>query len=220
MALKGERRYQTAHEWVRDRLRHEIITGAYAAGAPLKQTEIAAALGVSVTPVREAMRDLVAEGLIQVDPQHVARVCEIDTGDAVEINEMRLVLEPLAARRAAERADDADVAHIRELAEIAHAAADDATWLHQNYEFHAAVIESAHSPRLAGTLLNLRRMSSFYLGAVVRTSGASREKSSSEHFSLVEAIAAHDGATAENIMRRHVLPSAQLETLDQALSIH
>jgi DNA-binding GntR family transcriptional regulator len=206
-------RVKTAHEWARDRLRHEIVTGVYPPGSPLKQTELAAALGTSVTPVREAMRDLVGEGLILVDPQRVARVRELDPEDAVEINEMRLRLEPLAARRAAERATPDDVERIRALAVEADEAPDDATWLHQNYEFHVAVIESAHSPRLAAMLVNLRNMSSFYLAAMVRTRGAGREKSSAEHLALVAAIAAGDADQAERLMRAHVLPTAQLATL-------
>lgn len=213
MNIATPQRVKTAHAWARDRLRHEIITGVYRPGAPLKQTELAAALGTSVTPVREAMRDLVAEGLILVDPQRVARVRELDAEDAVEINEMRLRLEPLAARRAAERATPEDRERIRALAAEAEEAPDDASWLHQNHQFHVAVIESAHSPRLAATLVNLRNMSSFYLGAMVRTRGASREKSSAEHLALVAAVVAGDADEAERLMRAHVLPTAQLALL-------
>ena len=88
---------QTAHEWVRESLRRDILNGLYSPGDPLKQTEIAARLDVSVTPVREAMRDLATEGIVVIDPQRVARVRSLHESEAREVNEIRALLEPLAA---------------------------------------------------------------------------------------------------------------------------
>lgn len=207
---------RTAHEWVRERLRQEIITGAYAPGSPLKQTEVAISLGTSVTPVREAMRDLAMEGLIQVDPQRVARVRRIDAEDATEINEIRLLLEPLAARRAAERATAENIDSIHAAAVAADAADNDSDWLKTNYRFHLEVIESSQSPHLIGILTNLRQISTIYLGALVRASHQIRKKSSAEHFALVEAIAARNGDAAARIMHAHLAPSHQLAELDDA----
>lgn len=206
---------RTAHEWVRERLRQDIVAGIYPPGSPLKQTDLAAHLGTSVTPVREAMRDLAADGLIAIDPQRVARVRSVDAEDATEINEIRLLLEPLAARRAAERAAPESVEVIRRAAVTTDNAEDDAAWLQANHQFHLAVITAAQSPHLENILTNLRRISTFYLGALVRTSEQIRKKSSAEHFALVDAIAARDGDAAASIMYAHLAPSKQLAELDR-----
>ncbi len=209
-------RIKTAHEWARDRLRQDIVTGIYPPGSPLKQTEIAATFGTSVTPVREAMRDLVGEGLVQVDPQRVARVREVDPAEAIEINEMRLLLEPLAARRAADRATSADVTQFRALAheaEAAQEASDDAAWVRSNHQFHLAVIRSARSPRLESVLTNLREVSAFYLGVLVRGDQGIRARGTGEHEALIAAIESGDGERAAELMRAHLMPSDQLARL-------
>jgi len=206
-------RLQTTHEWAREEIRHRIVSGLYAPGALLKQTEIAEELDISVTPVREAMRDLVGEGLVTMKSQRIAHVCDADPDAAVEINEMRLLLEPLAARRAAERAAAADVLRMRELAAVAEEAAvamDHAGWVSGNHEFHVAIIDSARSPRLAATLRNLRQISTFYLGIAVRENRAILGKGIEEHRALIDAIEARDGERAAAIMRHHLLPSASV----------
>ncbi|GAB3599861.1 GntR family transcriptional regulator [Microbacterium tumbae] len=204
MSTQGARPVQTTHEWVRDGIRRAIVDGTYPPGAPLKQTELAAAFGTSVTPVREAMRDLVAEGLVQFDPQRIARVRSIDVDEAVEIYEMRLLLEPLAVSRATAHATTADIERFRELAAVADAAVDDAAWLAANRALHLEIIETSRSPQLAGVLGNLRRISGFYLGAVIRTTPIVRAKSSEQHSALIDAIEAADGPRAAAIMRDHI----------------
>ena len=214
-----DRPLRTAHEWVRDRLRRAIVAGVYPPGAKLVQTEIAARFGTSVTPVREAMRDLVNDGLIDFDPHRAARVREIDVADALEVNRLRLVLEPMAAHSAALNATPEEVQTIRLLADEAAATAEDEAWLEANRRFHLAIIAAAHSPRLEAILSNLRQISSFYLVAMVRTCGSVRQKSTGEHVALVDAIAAHDPDTASAVMSRHLAESSQLgEGLEAARS--
>lgn len=196
---------RTAHEWVRERLRQAIITGTYPPGTKLVQTEIAADLGISVTPVREAMRDLVNDGLIRVDPHKAARVRELDIDDALEINEIRLVLEPLAARHAAWQATAAELEAIAEYNDATQNALTDAEWLESNRHFHLAIIEASHSERMLSILSNLRQISEFYLGALVRHSDEGfRRKSLCEHNALVDAIRAGDGDEAAKTMQNHL----------------
>jgi len=198
---------RTAHEWVRERLRQEIVNGVHRPGDPMKQTELAARLDVSVTPVREAMRDLATEGLVVVDPQRVARVRSFDEREVREVNEIRYRLEPLAAQLAARNASDDAVERIDALAEETVLADTDAAWFDSNLRFHLEIISSARSPVLAGILGNLRRMSSIYLATAVRTTRGVREKSKREHLSLAAAIAAGDGDEAMRIMQSHLLPT-------------
>jgi DNA-binding GntR family transcriptional regulator len=204
---------RTAHEWVRERLRHDIMNGVYRPGDPLKQTELAARLQVSVTPVREAMRDLATEGLVVVDPQRIARVRSLDESEAREVNDIRYLLEPLAARLAATHASPEAVATIQRLAEESAAAASDIEWLDSNRRLHLEIIASAGAPLLAGILGNLRQISSIYLATAVRSKGVAREKSKSEHLALADAIAAGDGDEAERIMRSHLFPTDTMASI-------
>ncbi|AWB90353.1 GntR family transcriptional regulator [Salinibacterium hongtaonis] len=204
---------RTTHLWVREQLRDRILSGIYAPGHPLKQTELAAQLSVSVTPVREAMRDLATEGLVVIDPQRVARVRDLDAREARELNEIRLLLEPLAAKLAATHATPDDTAAITALAQETVDAESETEWLDSNRRFHMAVIEGAHAPLLTGILSNLRQISSIYLAAAVRSSTSVREKSKREHLALAEAIAMGDGDEAARIIEGHLFPHAVLATV-------
>lgn len=202
----------TAHAWVRDRIREAIFSGVYPPGTRLVQGEIAERFGTSVTPVREAMRDLANEGLIDVHPQRAATVREIDLDEAVEINEMRLLLEPLAARRTAERITPEELAALRRSEEEMEAAPDHPSWLEANRRFHLEVIAYARSPRLGEVLHNLRQISSFYLAALVRAQGGDREKSAREHRELLDAFERRDGERAAEIMAHHLADADLLRT--------
>lgn len=203
----------TAHQWVRERLRRDILSGIRPPGAALKQTELAAQLGVSVTPVREAMRDLATEGLVVIDPQRVARVRDLDPSEADEVNRIRYLLEPLAAKLAATHASAETAARIQALAEESVAAETDVEWLEANRRFHLSIIESGGAPLLAGILANLRQISSIYLAAAVRTTEGMREKSKREHLALAAAIAAGDGDEAARLIQSHLFPNDVMATI-------
>src|SRR5262252_4091467 len=92
-----------------DQLRERILGGEYAPGERLGEVELAAKLGVSRTPVREALRLLAAEGLVELTPNKGARVVEYPHTDLVYIFEIRARVEGLAARAAAQSASMADI---------------------------------------------------------------------------------------------------------------
>ncbi len=199
----------TAHEWVRDRLRRAIFTGEYAPGARLVQTDIAEQFGVSVTPVREAMRDLINEGMIRFDPHKAARVRDFQLNEAIEIHDLRLLLEPEAVRRAATRLSDSQVTELERLQDqMAGAEVDGPQWMELNHQWHDLVIEAAGAPRLAEILRNLRLVSRFYLAASLRVGGGNRDKSSSDHLEMIAAFRRRDADKAASIMRVH-LPSSE-----------
>ena len=94
------RLYHTARHYVLNALRIEILQGAHPAGTRLRQEEVAKRLHVSTTPVREAFRDLLAEGLVLIDPHKGVVTRGLTSAAVTEIYDMRMVLEPMLAQRA------------------------------------------------------------------------------------------------------------------------
>jgi DNA-binding GntR family transcriptional regulator len=137
--LKIRNRPQTARHFVVNMLRADILRGDYPAGSGLRQEQVAARLGVSTTPVREAFRDLLAEGMIEFDTHRGAIVRGLTLSDLREIYELRIVLEPMLAVRALKLATDAQLAH----AEKIHAQLCDEPnpeqWATLNVVFHQAL---------------------------------------------------------------------------------
>src|SRR5512139_4167270 len=133
-------------------LRELILGGEYAPGERLGEVELAAAIGVSRTPVREALRRLAAEGLVEITTNKGARVVEYPQADLDSIFTLRAEIEGLAARAAAERASEADIDRLGELAERhrerAEAGALDEVYA-LNSEFHALLNALAGSAVLS-----------------------------------------------------------------------
>ncbi|HTJ92362.1 MAG TPA: GntR family transcriptional regulator [Pararobbsia sp.] len=105
--------FLTKLDHVAERLRERIISGEYPRGHKLKQADIAAELGVSITPVREALKALEMEGFVVSEPHRGLSVPDIDPERAKEIFELRVLLEHMLAYKAAERATKADIAELR-----------------------------------------------------------------------------------------------------------
>jgi len=199
----------TNRESVLARLRSEIYGGSRAPGSRLVQTELAREYGVSATPVREAMRDLVNEGLITATAHRAARVRELDPAEAVDINDLRLVLEPYAARQAAERISPAELAELEEL----HArmpGSEGSVWVELNHRFHMIIIAATRNPTLIGVLTNLRNVSRFYFEAALRADGGDYAKRDREHQRIIAALRRRDAEEVEAIMATHFSSSVEL----------
>lgn len=200
---------RTNRESVLARLRSEIYGGARAPGSRLVQTDLAREYGVSATPVREAMRDLVNEGLITATAHRAARVRELDPAEAVDINELRLVLEPYAARQAAERISPTELAELEDLHERMPGA-EGSVWVELNHRFHTVIIEATRNPTLVGILANLRNVSRFYFEAALRADGGDYAKRDREHARIIAALRRRDADEVEAIMATHFSPSVEL----------
>jgi DNA-binding GntR family transcriptional regulator len=197
--------HRPLRDQVVDELRRQIVDGVHAPGDRLTEDSLAEAFGVSRNPVREAIRVLESEGFVVAQPRRGAVVASLSTQDVQDLFDVRLALEPLAARLAAERGGPAAAAALREITGAARAAAaarhlDLAAEL--NTRFHATVC--VHS----GNLL-LRSISGTLharLQRVYRRSAARRVVHSwAEHESLVAAIQAGDGERAAAEAAVHVL---------------
>ena len=116
-------RHRTMAEYALEQLREAIIMGELPAGTPLRLDELARSLGMSISPIREAVRQLEALGLAKHVPHQGARVLDFDVEELRDLFQIRLALESLAVRRAAERFTDANAEAARAQLERFDAAA-------------------------------------------------------------------------------------------------
>ena len=183
-------------------MKTDILTCELAPGTSMYEGELAADLGMSKTPVREALGMLSHEGFVQVIPRQGYRVSDITLGDVREMFHLRLLLEPAAARLAATSADTDARSRLRDLA--THRAEDSyADRVQQASRFHAELARSSGSARLTTTLCNLleevQRL--FFIGLDLDDQF---NQHGNDHDALLSAIDAKDVDAAEDIARRQV----------------
>ncbi len=194
-----------AYLTVRDR----IIKGVYPGGTRLTEQEIANSTGVSRTPVREALRRLQAEGFVTVTANHGAIVTEWTAQDTSNVFELRALLEPYGAAKAAENITPEGVAELRKLAEAQRRESERrgpgyVTRIRElNSDFHRVLHGFSGNARLAALLpvlmeapLVLKTFSNYDSDDLLR--------SAFHHLELVSALEAHDPEWAEAIMRCHI----------------
>lgn len=212
-SLGASSRRQTAHEFVRDTLRHAILSGNLAGGTRLVQAELASELDVSTTPVREALRDLAAEGLIRLDPHRGAIVHEIDMEEMQEIYELRRILEPACARRAVESITDEELARAYGLqAQMDQCGEDLGLWVQLNRDFHALLTDASRSPRLIAILRGLRDSAAVYVGLGLRSVPEHLPVGNAEHHRLLAAFDARDPDAAADAILEHLVSTVGVLT--------
>jgi DNA-binding GntR family transcriptional regulator len=191
---------QTAHSYAYASLRAQILSGDLAPGTPLVQANLANALGISMTPIREALRDLATEGLVTLSPHRGAVVTSLDLADALEIHEIRLKLEPDATASAAENTTPAVLEQAEDLYQRM-STAPRAEWIALNREFHILLLSTIPSARLRSILGSLLEAAALYVGVSMRhRSGAPQD----EHRELLDAFHGGDGARASAVAAKHI----------------
>ena len=138
----------TTSELIAQKLRHDILSGKLKPLQPLRQDEIAAQMGVSKIPTREALVQLKTEGLVVLHQNRGAVVAEFSPDDVTEIYDMRAALETLALERAIPKMGKADFVRAEGLIEIMDDEHDALKWSELNWEFHAMLYRPANMPRL------------------------------------------------------------------------
>jgi DNA-binding GntR family transcriptional regulator len=195
--------FTTKQAWVRARLRAAILAGELGPGARLRIDAIAVRYGVSAIPVREALRELAADGMVEIRAHAGAVVTGFDEGAAAEIFALLEALETAAARLAVAGADDDAIARLQgRLAELDRTPAR--RWDEQNTEFHLAFFEIAGMTRgaelfrrVAGDWERLR--ASRYRGP----EPPPRRAAQREHRGMVEALASRDADALQRAVRTH-----------------
>ena len=186
------------------RLKAEILSGERAAGAELRQVEIAQAYGVSTTPVREALATLQREGLVRAHPQRGAVVFLPSVDDLRHHYEIRAALESLAAAKAAERFEAAWASPLEAvLAEMRDGPAA-ARYLELNQRFHTTLYEHSDRPQLVEMITALRDASSVYLHIYGAQSDFPVARLDAEHHAILGACLARDPERAAAATREHL----------------
>lgn len=193
----------TATEAATKALREIILNAEIPVGAPLRQDDLARQLGVSRTPLREALQRLEAEGLVHLDLHKGAVVAKPTIAQVSEIFELQEVLEAMAGRSAIEHASHADVAAIRSLL-AKHATIDEpAEWGRANIEFHTRLYDISGKPLLVEMIGLLRNRSGLYVHMLARSSDG-RHRADQEHQQMLNALAAGDADGLETLIRHHL----------------
>jgi DNA-binding GntR family transcriptional regulator len=144
-------------------LHRGIVTGTIPGGTRLVQSSIAAELAVSTRPVREALRELAAEGFVRFDRRRGAVVRELCRTELEDIYEIRMMLEPVATARAAMSATGASLRPAIQLLAAMETETDGRRWAEHNASFHDVIALAGNSPRLVAMLTNLRELSTRYI---------------------------------------------------------
>ncbi len=209
-AAVGAGRSQTAHVFVRETIRDAILNGQLRGGERLVQSDLAAQLAVSTTPVREALRDLASEGLIRIDPHRGGVVNELDADDLKEVYEIRRQLEPLALELALPELTDEALDRAAELHDAMNAAPDSAAWVGLNRDFHMTLYEMANRPRLISLIRSLQDASVMAVSARLQQVPDLRRSANIEHGQLLEAMRHRDLESASKIIIEHLSTSLRL----------
>ncbi|HCO02420.1 MAG TPA: GntR family transcriptional regulator [Actinobacteria bacterium] len=189
---------------VADRIREAIFSGAYAPGAQLREVELSGALQVSRGPVREALRVLEREGLVQCAWHRGTTVRTLSPEDVAELDSLRGALEDLAVQQVIAHASDEDLASIARTAGLMERATDEHEMVRLDMAFHDAVFAGARHQRLAEAWDALRcQVHLFLLTRIGRSTAGYVDCIPQEHRELVAALRARDPKTALELFAAH-----------------
>lgn len=195
---------QSAYTFLKDR----ITSGEFPADAPLRPEQIGRSLGISRMPVREAILQLEAEGFVTIGPNRRAIVTSRTPADIVELFEIRIALEGLAAERAAPRLGSGHVAALRQiLKETARASEEPRRWIGLHDQFHDTIYEVAGMPRLLDEIRRLRQSTQPYILMYISLFTLP-EMPGSEHEALLDVIRQGNPDVARTAMADHIRDAA------------
>ena len=202
---------------VADQLRAAILEGVYKPGEWLRQEKIAQELGVSQMPVREAIKELTAEGLIEHIPYRGARVIEFSVQDIDDLYAHRAFLEGFAARIAAENITAEEIDQLKHLqTQIEENLEPDqlSTYRQLNREFHGTIFRASRRAYLVRSLDQMwaafpTMLIGNFAGTADRPLPQRDTTDMEEHHAIIAAMENHDPQAAEQAMRAHILATKQ-----------
>jgi DNA-binding GntR family transcriptional regulator len=206
-AAPGQMRHRTMAEYALEQLREAIILGALPAGTPLRLDELARSLGMSISPIREAVRQLESLGLAKHVPHQGAKVLDFDIDELRDLFQVRLALESLALRRAAERFTEADAEsarrHLERFDEMSDAG-DVRGTMRAHTDFHFTLYEASRSEWLVALIRPAWVRSERFRPALLASTGEPQERHRAFDERLLTACAEHEPAAAAAALHDHL----------------
>jgi DNA-binding GntR family transcriptional regulator len=194
LAIRPARRIKSVQMTIKEQLIGEIISGRLAPGTRLIQADLARQFGVSLTPIREALRELCSEGLADIDPFVGVTVHKPTLDSLREVYEMRSALEPLTIPRSGWRLSAGQLAEAAKLITEMDQEIDRASWTAANRVFHDLLRSNSRNQRALVTLERLENLSDMYVSLSIGT----RDDANTEHREMLEA---HRSGRREAVLR-------------------
>lgn len=212
MAQKSQQRIGanpplSLHEVAYRELRNAILNGVFSPGQVLRQEEVANRLGVSRSPLREALPRLESEGMVVLNPRRGYSVAKLEAEHIIEAFELRTLLEQELGRHAIRRRTNAEIAEVYSILAAMGTAAelseeDMNQWFELNAQFHLALFASANRPQYMRALNGTRGAIECYVRAEVRLTGDLTE-AQAEHSEIARAFATGDEEGFLSLIREH-----------------
>ncbi|QDY71382.1 GntR family transcriptional regulator [Qingshengfaniella alkalisoli] len=202
--MENQVKHQTKEEYVADFLREGIISGQFPRGSKLKQAQIAEMIGTSITPVREAIKLLEAEGFILGTSHRGAIVAPFDINATEEITDLRITLECKLGVKALSRLTSQDIEELRSLQDQIEAAAarnDKEAVRTINYRFHELIYIAAELPQ---TLRFVRALWARYPFDLINRLDNRIDRASQEHRDMLNAVISRDETAFLQALRSHI----------------
>lgn len=203
----GTTGHRTKSHLAADEIRKRILGGEYPPGLQLRQDTMAAEMGMSRIPIREALVLLESEGIVRIAPHRGAVVTALSLEEIDELFNMRMLLEPFLLRRSAPHLGRADFealdAMVERYAASLHAA-EAAKWNDLNLEFHTYLYRHAQSPRILSTVVNLLKESDRHTRLQLSNIPGGRERAVAEHRELVQLCRLSTFGAAAELMEEHI----------------
>lgn len=196
---------QTQATYVYDAIKSEILRGALAGGQPVLQAEWAERMGTSVTPVREAIRRLGQDGLVETAPHRGTRVIHMTTDSLDQIYDMRALIVPMQIRRSMGRMSESDIQQARTLCDHMNALTADQTaeFIELNNQFHDLLLQ--HDDSWTSRVIQmLQAAASPYVSLSIAEQPSQLLDSNKDHYELLEATIAGDVDKVIETELRHI----------------
>lgn len=206
---------RTTQATVTEYLKKAILKGELPAGTRLVQAELAEALNVSVTPIREALRELSTQGLVDLDAFRGAVVHTPTLTELEEIFEVRTVLLPLSIQKGVYRITKQQLHQAESILEQMEAETDQTRWIELNRQFHSLLYETNQNSKLTEILQQLSDIAAIYINLSFVEHPLQRESADKEHRIILEAYRQKDVELATQVSLDHI--NSTLEAARQVL---
>jgi DNA-binding GntR family transcriptional regulator len=200
-------------------IRQMILNGELAVGSPLRQEELAAQLGVSRTPLREAIAKLATEGLVVADSHRGAVVAKPSLDELRETYEIREALEVLAGRLAAELCTPEDIAALESVLALFTDVTDTAAWAELNTRFHMEMYAISGRKQLCKLISTMRNRTELFVRMLV-SSPDRLEQAHQDHVRILAALEARDPDATEEEIRAHLSTTVASVTDDEEIGLN